>query len=534
MRQTRRQFVGAAAAIGGASLLPWSAMAASGPTRISLTEFSKDAVRVASLRKGVAAMKARAPSDPKSWFFQAATHAYNDAAHAEALAQDPKVAEVDASRFWNKCPHFGQSSADFLIWHRAYLHNFEHVLRDAAGDPELALPYWDYSKPENRAFPQIFANAYIDNAQTIANPLYHPNREQAFVTGRFDLSAAVGEAVATMGAQTFFSDVGVIGFAGDILDSQHTQLGLLEQRPHNDIHIAVGGVVGTANGAMADVPTAAFDPVFWVHHANIDRIWAEWAAMAGKGWGPLPPAEWLDEQPWGFIGVDGAIKQVSRRFIIERDNLAVIYDTDASHGLSMVLPPAPVMAAGPPAATGAANSEAAPSSLAPPPPPPPPDREILADTTPLRLNSSAPLARTLPLAPAIVGAAPGGSDHALRAPAATTPRRVLLELSDISFARVPSSGFAVYLVSRNDVAAGRPGNFVGLLDLFGSTHAHMSGMEMMSAAQRFDVSSIVAREGLTLTLRVEPYDLLVSKEGRAAPNRDDTVNVGSVRFVEVS
>jgi hypothetical protein len=44
----------------------------------------------------------------------------------------------------------------------------------------------------------------------------------------------------------------------------------------------------------------------------------------------------------------------------------------------------------------------------------------------------------------------------------------------------------------------------------------------------------VAREGLGLTLRVEPYDLLVSKEGYAAPTRDDIVKVGQVRFVEVS
>src|ERR1700677_2948227 len=110
MTQTRRQFVRTAAAIGGASLLPWPAVAASAPVRVSLDTFSKDAVRVASLRKAVGVMKARLPSDPKSWFFKAAIHAYNAAAYAEALTQDPKVAQVDAARFWNKCPHFGQSS----------------------------------------------------------------------------------------------------------------------------------------------------------------------------------------------------------------------------------------------------------------------------------------------------------------------------------------------------------------------------------------------------------------------------------------
>ena len=280
MRQTRRGFVGGAAALGAGAMLPWAeALAQTRPVRQSLASFSRDPAKVASLRRGVAAMKARAPSDPRSWFFQSAVHAYNDAAYADALARDPGVARVDAQRFWNKCPHFGQSSAEFLIWHRAYLYNFERILREEAGDPTLALPYWDYSKREGRAFPAIFANEFLDGRTP--NPLYDPNRESAFVTGRFDISDEVGEARATMAAQTFFSDIGRPGFAGDILDSRQTQLGLIEQRPHNDIHIAVGGAIGSVNGAMADIPTAAFDPVFWVHHANIDRMWAEWSSASG-------------------------------------------------------------------------------------------------------------------------------------------------------------------------------------------------------------------------------------------------------------
>jgi hypothetical protein len=545
-------------------MLPWTAASAqTRPTRQSLTSFSRDSTKVASLRRGVAAMKARAPSDPKSWFFQSAVHAYNDAAYNDALARDPGVARVDAQRFWNKCPHFGQSSADFLLWHRAYLYNFERILREEAGDPTLALPYWDYSKPEGREFPQIFANEFVDTART-PNPLYHPNRESAFVTGRFDISDEVGEARATMAAQTFFSDVGRPGFAGDILDSQHTQLGLIEQRPHNDIHIAVGGAIGTVNGAMADIPTAAFDPVFWVHHANIDRLWAEWSCMPGKSWGPMPPDAWLDEAPWEFTDVNGSVTRGSRRFFIERINIAVFYDTDRMHGPPMSLPPRAV-----------ALALAAPP---PPPPPPPPaaappggaenapmqsmetvvataerrsnERELLADATPVVVSPRSPASRNFPLAsggaainaPVAVGAAPKTEARpALRGaappPAPPPPnehKRVTLELSDIVFIRTPSSGFAVYLANADDVSAGRKGSFVGLIDLFGATHGHVAGMTGMSAVQRFDVTDIVARKGLGLTIKIEPYDLLVSKSGRPAPERDDAVKIGKVRFVETS
>jgi hypothetical protein len=559
--------VGGAAALGAGAMLPWTeALAQTHPTRQSLASFARDPAKVASLRQGVAAMKARAPSDPKSWFFQSAVHAYNDAAYNDALARDSGVARVDAQRFWNKCPHFGQSSADFLLWHRAYLYNFERILREEAGDPMLALPYWDYSKPEGRGFPQIFANEFLDAGRRVSNPLFHPNRETAFVTGRFEISDDVGQARATMAAQTFFSDIGQPGFAGDILDSRQTQLGMIEQRPHNDIHIAVGGAIGTVNGAMADIPTAAFDPVFWVHHANIDRLWAEWSCMPGKSWGPLPPDAWLDEAPWEFIDVGGSVTRSSRRFFIERVNIAVFYDTDRMHGPPMSLPPRAVLA------------------FAPPPPPPPPapggaapgpqtehapvestetvvataarssERELLADATPVVVSPKSPAARSFPLAlgasegaPVAVGAAPPPPGRGLPAmhhaaapppppppPPAPSHRRVTLELSDIVFIRTPSSGFAVYLANTDDVAAGRQGSFVGLIDLFGATHGHVAGMTGMSVVQRFDVTDIVARKGLDLTVKIEPYDLLVSKTGKPAPQRDDAVKIGKVRFVETS
>jgi len=42
--------------------------------RMRLSEFVKDPSRVESLKRGVRVMKSRKPSDPRSWFFQAAIH----------------------------------------------------------------------------------------------------------------------------------------------------------------------------------------------------------------------------------------------------------------------------------------------------------------------------------------------------------------------------------------------------------------------------------------------------------------------------
>ena len=52
---------------------------------------------------------------------------------------------------------------------------------------------------------------------------------------------------------------------------------------HDAVHVWVGG-------AMSAVPTAAYDPVFWSHHAMIDRLWYIWQ-ISQKG--AQPPADLL-------------------------------------------------------------------------------------------------------------------------------------------------------------------------------------------------------------------------------------------------
>jgi hypothetical protein len=55
---------------------------------------------------------------------------------------------------------------------------------------------------------------------------------------------------------------------------------------HNRVHAWVGGLLGTTPdgikilGTMG-LPTSPNDPVFFLHHANIDRLWAEWQATHG-------------------------------------------------------------------------------------------------------------------------------------------------------------------------------------------------------------------------------------------------------------
>ncbi|KAG8983087.1 hypothetical protein FRB93_007678 [Tulasnella sp. JGI-2019a] len=43
---------------------------------------------------------------------------------------------------------------------------------------------------------------------------------------------------------------------------------------HGNVHVVTGG-----NGHMSSVPVAGFDPIFWMHHSNVDRVLALWQAI---------------------------------------------------------------------------------------------------------------------------------------------------------------------------------------------------------------------------------------------------------------
>lgn len=341
---TRREAIKASAAAGLATLCPAFGQNAGlkPPVRIPLHEFANDPVLVAALRKGVADMKRRLPSDPLSWFYQAAIHGVTKAAVECALKADPEVANVDQARYWNQCPHGReQNSADFLPWHRAYTYYFERILRHHTGIPDFALPYWDYSSKEHRKFPEIFGRQHLnknikDNTPDNINPLFSAQRDMYLTFYEHDfakdlpyleLSDSAVDSSAAMATPVFFGETEVDGLGGWIGDNDPTTRGLLETSPHDPIHRVVGGIIpesfdgegnpaGMTLGAMATPPTAGFDPIFCVHHSNIDRLWAEWSLMPGKSWGlKLPPRSWFDERKWYFFDIEttsGFAKPVER------------------------------------------------------------------------------------------------------------------------------------------------------------------------------------------------------------------------------
>lgn len=292
--------------------------------------------RLKSLMRGVQVMKSRKPSDPKSWFFQAAVHGVTPEAIAEAAKRDPDVLEFVASgnaeKFWNQCPHNKQPSADFLVWHRAYVYYFERILREASGDPTLSLPFWDYTGGESVS-PPAFSRQHVLSVPEMklfglpTNPLFDGDRELAMNNrGATQLSDFVTKSWGPLEAELlFFGKTEDAGFAGAVGDDDESTKGMLERNPHDNIHIAIGGIIGDETGLMADVPQAAFDPIFWVHHCNVDRLWTKWDNLPDRKWGYFPSAAWFVETPWQFYDVDGQVKRERRSFYFDNARLGIRY-----------------------------------------------------------------------------------------------------------------------------------------------------------------------------------------------------------------
>ncbi len=526
------------------------------PPRIPLDEFVKDHQLIDALRRGVRAMKARKPSDPLSWFFQAAIHGVTIELIQNATAGDPNLINVDQKKFWNQCPHFGQASANFLPWHRAYTHYFERILRAHTGEPRFALPYWDYFRPENYRFPREFGVRKLDQPLDgdSTNPLYHQERNIYFTDwehwsgNNLPYSQLTPEAVDWSPARDvtiFFGQTEREGLAGGIADEDASTRGRLESFPHDPIHRLIGGLIprpplpnpaDPANpipqepiaGGMAFPPTAGFDPIFCVHHSNLDRLWAEWSLMPGKSWGHFPPQDWFDDQPWHFYDVvldNGQLKAVevsrSRKEYFDYRTLGISFKSEDLTKTPLQLPdPTPA----PPAALASLMTSlaridgfTAVNGLMP--------ERFAVNSVADRLRTPFAAARTAAIA---VG----------------PPKRFLMRINGIDLNNVASTGFDVHLVGDTSTKPQRSdASFLGSIALFRhdgqqavAAGPHVGhGKNIRKASDTFDITGALAASGQAdpskLHVVIVPYSLAATVSDQKSIVETNALRFDSIEFL---
>jgi tyrosinase len=153
----------------------------------------------------------------------------------------------------------------FLPWHRAYLYFFELSLKDL--DPVVSLPWWDWTSPaaHDWGLPAAYTEDWAGDER---NPLTGGDIPE--------LARSQGEAQGVHAPERTFRQPDdpwrLPGRATveDILDmDDFLDFSQQVEQIHDQVHIWIGGTV-------AEIPYAAYDPIFWAHHAMIDRLWRLW------------------------------------------------------------------------------------------------------------------------------------------------------------------------------------------------------------------------------------------------------------------
>lgn len=182
------------------------------------------------------------------------------------------------------CQH---GNINFPTWHRAYIYEFELRLQEQV--ESVMLPYWDWTSEETaeHGMPDaLTAETYVDlnTGETKPNPLYSAysqatgQQTQRF-PGPLSEFQILQQQVAVAQMRTTYSSYSPA----------------LEQ-PHGGLHVWVGGDMG-------QVPYASYDPIFWIHHCNVDRLWWEWQQVNGNATVPQAQRDFVCS-PFSYTGED--------------------------------------------------------------------------------------------------------------------------------------------------------------------------------------------------------------------------------------
>ncbi|WP_426367488.1 tyrosinase MelC2 [Streptomyces sp. E-08] len=215
----------------------------------------------------------------------------------------------------------GHRSPSFLPWHRRFLIQFEQALRSV--DATVTLPYWDWTA-DRTSRSSLWAPDFLGgtgrarDGQVTDGPFARTGNRWTInvrVDGRDYLRRDLGaggrqlptraEVDSVLAMETYDTapwNSSSDGFRNHLEGWRGVNL-------HNRVHVWVGGQMATG--------VSPNDPVFWMHHAFIDKLWADWQARhprstylpaAGtanvvdlgdtmRPWNDVTPADMLDHTP---------------------------------------------------------------------------------------------------------------------------------------------------------------------------------------------------------------------------------------------
>ncbi|EPS35849.1 hypothetical protein H072_10709 [Dactylellina haptotyla CBS 200.50] len=280
------------------------------PIRQDFNEFIKDSTALNLYLLALSRMMARSQDDPTSHYQVAGIHGR------------PYIAWDGVSGGNNNRGYCTHADILFLSWHRPYLALYESLLhaevqkiaqeftpgsadstKHLASAANWRMPYWDWAT--SVTIPALIGNTPKVTVQDptkgstqIDNPLYaykyhfssSSKQQQEFPNAPFDSNAQTSRLeinqlngkLANIGTNiknrvynllTAYTDFATFSNKGTTT-AVNGQLDSLES-VHDVIHATVGG----SQGEMGYVDYAAHDPLFFLHHTNIDRLFAIWQVV---------------------------------------------------------------------------------------------------------------------------------------------------------------------------------------------------------------------------------------------------------------
>jgi tyrosinase len=154
----------------------------------------------------------------------------------------------------------GHTAFAFLPWHRALLVAFERALQEI--DPSVALPYWRFDQPAPNVFSEDFMGAPVPGSM-------QPRFAQTNKLSRWTIDGLTG-----IERRPRFAPDAAPNLQGEeatLNQPIFAQFRAMEANPHSPAHVQAGG-----GGWLGTPRIAVRDPLFFLLHANIDRLWALW------------------------------------------------------------------------------------------------------------------------------------------------------------------------------------------------------------------------------------------------------------------
>jgi polyphenol oxidase len=208
------------------------------------------------------------------------------------------------------------------------LYFFERILGKLIDDPSFTLPFWNWDSPEGMQIPGMFTDP--------SSPLYDQFRNAGHLPPAIvDLGyngtdtntsnqQRVAENLAIMYRQMVTNAKTPLLFHGSAYragDQPSPGAGSIEKIPHIPVHRWVGDPNQPNGEDLGNLYSSARDPLFYCHHANVDRTWTIWKNLGGKDY---TDPDWLNSS-FVFYDENKQLVRVYSKDCLDNRNLGYEY-----------------------------------------------------------------------------------------------------------------------------------------------------------------------------------------------------------------